>query len=154
MHQSIQEVINQRKFRNIHQEVQVNLIFTSGWIMDHHHKIFKKYGLSNQQYNVLRILRGALPDALSLGLIKSRMLDRMSDTSRIVERLRKSGLIKRTTNSTDRRVAKITISEKGLSLLEEMAAEEVNLDIASKGLSEDEAKQLNELLNKLRSVTL
>lgn len=154
MHQSINEVIQQRKFRNIHQEVQVNLIYTSGWVMDHHQKIFKKFGLSNQQYNVLRILRGSLPDALSLGQIKGRMLDRMSDTSRIVERLRKSGLIKRSTNTTDRRVAKITIAEKGLALLEEMASEEGNLDIASKGLSEEEARQLNELLNKLRSATL
>lgn len=152
MHQPIQEAINQRKFRNVHQEVQINIIYTSGWIMDHHHKIFKKFGLSNQQYNVLRILRGAMPETLSLGMIKDRMLDRMSDTSRIVERLRKSGLVKRNTNSTDRRVAKISISEKGLALLQEMASEETNMDTVSKGLNESEAIQLNELLNKLRSV--
>ena len=154
MHKPIQEVIQQRKFRNVHQEVQVNIIYTSGWIMDIHQKIFKRYGLSNQQYNVLRILRGSLPEALSLGMIKSRMLDRMSDTSRIVERLRKSGYIKRTTNSEDRRVAKITISEKGLQLLEQMQAEEAALDQVSSELTAEEATQLNFLLNKIRSVSI
>ncbi|MFN8153219.1 MAG: MarR family transcriptional regulator [Bacteroidia bacterium] len=154
MHQPLQEAIHQRKFRNIHQEVQINIIYTSSWIVDIHQKIFKKYGLSSQQYNVLRILRGALPEALSLGLIKSRMLDRMSDTSRIVERLRKSGLIKRTTNSSDRRVAKITISEKGLALLSEMESEEKNMDKVSHALTDEEIAMLNQLLNKMRSVTL
>ena len=154
MHQPLQEAIHQRKFRNIHQEVQINIIYTSSWIVDIHQKIFKKYGLSSQQYNVLRILRGALPEALSPGLIKSRMLDRMSDTSRIVERLRKSGLIKRTTNSSDRRVAKITISEKGLALLSEMESEEKNMDKVSHALTDEEIAMLNQLLNKMRSVTL
>jgi DNA-binding MarR family transcriptional regulator len=146
----ITEELNQKQFRNPHQQAQLNIIYTSGWLQNQHMLIFKKYGLSHQQYNVLRILRGALPEALSLGSIKARMLDRMSDTSRIVERLRKSGLLKRAINTTDRRVAKITISSKGLELLESMAAEESNLDSISKALSEEELQQLSSLLDKLR----
>ncbi|MBL7924169.1 MAG: MarR family transcriptional regulator [Bacteroidia bacterium] len=150
MSPSIKEELQQKSFRNPHQQVQVNILFTSGWIESRHLQIFKKFGISHQQYNVLRILKGSHPNSLNLGQIKSRMLDRMSDTSRIVERLRTSGYLKRLTSPDDRRVAKIMITEKGLQLLAKMANEEKVLDGISHGLTDDEAKQLSELLDKLR----
>lgn len=150
MGKKIHEEIQQKAFRNHQQEVQLNIIFTSAWLQSKHAAIFKKYSLSSQQYNVLRILRGALPEEVSLGTIKSRMVDRMSDTSRIVERLHKTGLIKRTTDQTDRRISKITISEKGLMLLSEVDKEESTLDSLTSNLTNEEATTLSNLLNKMR----
>lgn len=145
----IHEEIQQMSFRNPHREVQLNIIFTATWLQCKHAEIFKKHGLSAQQYNILRILRGSHPKKLSLGSIKSRMLDRMSDTSRIVERLHKTGLVKRVTDLSDRRVAKIAITEKGLKLLSDMDKEESALDGITENISFEDASILIELLNKL-----
>jgi DNA-binding MarR family transcriptional regulator len=147
----IKEELKQSNFRNPHQQVQVNIIYTSGWIQSEHMQIFKQYGLSHQQYNVLRILKGSYPEALSLGSIKSRMLDRMSDTSRVVERLRKTGLLKRNVAANDRRVARIIITEKGLKLLDEMKSKEAEMDKMTGNLSNEEAELLSSLLDKIRS---
>ncbi len=150
MGKSIKEEIQQQSFRNNQQMVQVNIIFTSGWLQNRHLQIFKRYGMSYQQYNVLRILKGSYPHELSLGQIKSKMLDRMSDTSRIVERLFKAGYLNRTKDNNDRRVAKITISDKGLRLLKDMQKEERNLDQVTTQLEDHEAEMLSNLLDKLR----
>jgi DNA-binding MarR family transcriptional regulator len=150
MGKKIHEEIQQKSFRNHHQEVQLNIIFTATWLQSKHAEIFKKHGLSAQQYNVLRILRGSHPEELSLGSIKSRMVDRMSDTSRIVDRLHKTGLVKRVTDLSDRRVAKIAITEKGLKLLSDMDKEEIALDGITENISFEDASILSELLNKLR----
>lgn len=151
MSKTINEELHQPKFRNQHQKVQLNILFTAGWIHSKTQQIFKTYGLSHQQYNVLRILKGAFPAVLSLGQIKDRMLDRMSDTSRIVDRLHLAGLLIRSTDVKDRRVANIRISEKGLNLLNEMEKEEANLDHISSQLSVAESEMLNALLDKIRS---
>lgn len=151
MGKSIKEEIQQKQFRNVHQMVQLNIVFTSGWLQNKHLNILKPYGLSHQQYNVLRILKGSYPETLNLGQVKAKMLDRMSDTSRIVDRLVKSGLVSRSIDSKDRRIAKIKITDKGIKLLKEMAKEELNLDNLAGHLSEDEAFHLSELLDKLRT---
>ena len=143
---TIKDAIQQKKFRNVNHQAQVNLIYTSNWLQNQIAKIFKKYGLSSQQYNVLRILNGSHPNSLNLSQIKSRMLDKMSDTSRVVERLRLSGYLTR----VDRRESIITISKKGLKLVEEMKIEEVSMDQISKGLTATEAAQLCKLLDKFR----
>jgi DNA-binding MarR family transcriptional regulator len=148
---SIAEELNQRKFRSVHHQLALNILFTSGWISGQHARIFKKYGLTMQQYNVLRILNGSFPEPLGLGAIQSRMIDRMSDTSRIVERLRKSGLLERYSGEQDRRTVRILITNKGKDLLEEMKKEEKKMDKIFQTLSEQEAEELNRLLDKLRS---
>lgn len=83
---SINKDINQRKFRNEHQKAMINLIFSYNWLMENTRKHLDRYDLTNQQFNILRILRGA-GEPLSTLQIRQRMLDKMSDTSRIVDRL-------------------------------------------------------------------
>ncbi len=147
---TIKDAIQQKKFRNVNHQVQVNLIYTSNWLHNQIAKIFKKYGLSSQQYNVLRILNGSHPNALNLSQIKSRMLDKMSDTSRVVERLRLSGYLTRVPSKDDRRESMITITKKGLKLVDEMRADEPAMDQISKGLTATESAQLCKLLDKFR----
>lgn len=147
---TIKDAIQQKKFRNVNHQAQVNLIYTSNWLQNQIAKIFKKYGLSSQQYNVLRILNGSHPNSLNLSQIKSRMLDKMSDTSRVVERLRLSGYLTRIPSKEDRRESIITITKKGLKLVEEMKIEEAWMDQLSKVLTATEAAQLCKLLDKFR----
>ncbi len=150
MSPTIKDAIQQKKFRNVNHQTQVNIIYTSNWLQNQISKIFKKYGLSSQQYNVLRILNGSYPNSLNLSQIKSRMLDKMSDTSRVVERLRLSGYLTRVASKEDRRESMITISKKGLKLVEEMKADEPFMDQISNGLTATESAQLCKLLDKFR----
>lgn len=147
---TIKDAIQQKKFRNVNHQAQVNLIYTSNWLQNQIAKIFKKYGLSSQQYNVLRILNGSHPNSLNLSQIKTRMLDKMSDTSRVVERLRLSGYLTRVPSKEDRRESIISITKKGLKLVEEMKVDEASMDQISKGLTATEAAQLCKLLDKFR----
>jgi DNA-binding MarR family transcriptional regulator len=112
---------------------------------------FKSQGITRQQYNVLRILRGQHPEATNLNLIKERMLDKMSDASRIVERLRIKKLVNRKKSRSDRREVEISISQQGLSLLESMDEEIQQLYTLFDGLSDQELKTLNQLLDKFRN---
>lgn len=130
--------------------MKINVIYTGSWVESELNKVFKKYGLSLPQYNILRILKGSSPNSLCLHEIKERMLDRMSDTSRIVERLSKAGFLERTTNEADRRSINIKITKKGYDLISSMNTEVDALDDAISVLTEEEAIQLNNLLNKVR----
>jgi len=147
---TLREEIQQKKFRNFHHEVQLNLMFTANWLHSQVSKIFKEYDLSTQQYNVLRILKGSHPEPMNLLQIKSRLIDKMSDTSRMVERLRLQGYLTRTVSIEDRRASIIQITKKGLDLLERMKSEEPKMDLFSQGLNESESQQLCQLLDKLR----
>ncbi len=143
--------IKQKKFINEWQKSIVNLIFTHSWLKTRLTKHLKPFGITMQQYNVLRILNGQYPRPISTSVIRDRMLDKMSDASRIVERLYKKDLVKRKPCSTDRRLVDVVITEKGRALIKEIdviAAEMTN--IFGK-LSEAEAQQLNTLLDKIRS---
>lgn len=146
----IEQEINQNNFRNELQKASLNLLFTSGWLSNKHKESFKPYGITPQQYNVLRILRGSLPKTISTSEIKSRMLDRNSDVSRIVDRLNLKGWIQKTPCPKDRRLVDVTISEDGLTLLDRMESQVEQLENNLGKLSEDEANQLNELLDKIR----
>ncbi len=115
---------------------------------------FKTHQITRQQYNVLRILRGSYPKPLNINIIKERMLDKMSDASRIVERLRIKGLIDRCQSSQDRRAVEIKISEKGLSLLSHTDSNVTQFDDLLSSLNDDELDQINHLLDKIRSWSL
>ena len=130
--------------------MQINIVYTGSWMESELNKVFKKHGVSLPQYNILRILKGSIPHSLCLHQIKERMLDRMSDTSRIVERMVKSEFLERTINEADRRSINIKITKKGIDLLNNMSAEVNALDDAISVLTEEEAIQLNHLLNKVR----
>ena len=146
---SIENDIQQAKFRNEHHKVSVNLIYTSNWLMEKHKHLFDKEDITPQQFNILRILRGAgVP--LSTLQIRQRMLDKMSDTSRIVDRLVKKELGVKVICKTDRRLVDVTISEKGLSLLDKMDGCNDEMDASVGNLTEEEAITLNRLLDKIR----
>ncbi|TAL41454.1 MAG: MarR family transcriptional regulator [Chitinophagaceae bacterium] len=147
----IEKEIQQIKpFRNNYHKAAVNLIFTGKWMMQFHSDIFKKYKLTFQQYNILRILRGQNPRAATVKLIRERMLDRMSDASRIVELLRKKELVVRNISSEDRRKTDVIITQKGLGLLEEIEKESEFMDKRLAALCTEEIVLLNNLLDKVR----
>ncbi|WP_240619117.1 MarR family winged helix-turn-helix transcriptional regulator [Chitinophaga costaii] len=128
----------------------VGLIFVGNWIVSKHQQFFKRFDITMQQYNILRILRGQHPGTANINLLKDRMLDKMSDVSRLVERLRKAELVDRKSCESDRRAVAVAITQKGLKLLDAIDEQfdELQLDMTST-LSEKEALQLNKLLDKL-----
>ena len=105
--------IHQSKFRNEYQRAGVNLLYTYGWVMERTKELFASEDITPQQFNILRILRGSHPQPLSTLQIRERMLDKMSDTSRIVDRLIAKGLLKKGTCKTDRRLVDVMITDKG-----------------------------------------
>lgn len=147
---SLEQDIQQKKFRNEYHKVFVNLLYTVGWLKDRTKSIFEREEITAQQFNILRILRGSHPKPLSTQAIRDRMLEKMSDTSRMVDRLIVKGLVKKVICPTDRRLVDVQITEKGRKLLERIDACDNEMDEIVRGLSEKEANQLNQLLDKMR----
>ena len=147
----LEEDIQQTKFKDEYSKAVINLVFTNNWLNERHNQIFKPYGLTVAQFNVLRILRGQYPKAVTVNLIIERMLDRMSNASRIVDKLEKKGLVVRRQCKTDRRAVDVMISEEGLTLLAEIDVKMNDLQTDDKNLTEEECKVLNALLDKFRS---
>lgn len=138
-------------FRNDYHKGLINLIYTVNLVSYDFFQSLKNHGVTEQQYNVLRILRGFRSQApVSLGFIKERMLDKNSDVSRIVDKLHRRGLISKDINGSDRRQKAIEITEKGLNLLSSMLDCEKKVDLLLKNLTPDEVRQLNRLLDKIR----
>jgi DNA-binding MarR family transcriptional regulator len=146
----IDKDIQQRKFRNVYQKATINLIYTVGWMRDRTKNIFDPEDITPQQFNILRILRGSAPHPLSTLQIRERMLEKMSDTSRIVDRLISKGLVKKITCKTDRRLVDILITDKGKKLLDRLDARQDEMDRVVGNLSEKEANILSDLLDKIR----
>ncbi len=147
---AIGDVIKQKKFPNVYVKTEINMLYTASWIENHNNKFFKPFDISMQQYNVLRILRGQYPDPVMLSLITDRMIDRMSNATRLVEKLRLKGLVSRELNAENRRQVDILITEEGLQLLKEIDAVFVQLEEKYRRLTEEEAETLNNLLDKMR----
>lgn len=146
----IEHDIHQANFLSEYQKMNINLIYTYNWAMERSKRFFEKADLTMQQYNILRILRGAAKP-LSTLQIRQRMLDKMSDTSRIVDRLLKKELVEKVICKNDRRLVDVTISQKGLALLSFLDHHEHELDSHLRGLSVEEVQQINHLLDKLRN---
>lgn len=146
---SIDKDIKQRSFKSEHQKAIVNLIFTYNWTTEQLKQIFDKEGLTMQQFNILRILRGS-ENPISTLQIRERMLDKMSDTSRIVDRLIIKGLAKKITCKADKRLVDVSITEKGKKVLQKIDLQEDEIQKIVQALSEKEAKTLNKLLDKVR----
>ena len=140
----------QAKFRNEHQRASVNLIYTYGWITERTKELFASADITPQQFNILRILRGSSPQPLSTLQIRERMLDKMSDTSRIVDRLVAKGLVKKGICKSDRRLVDVMISDKGKKVLEKLDARQEELDGIIGNLSKKEAAILSVLLDMIR----
>ena len=150
MNMGIEKDIQQARFRNAHQKASINLIYTIGWIRDRTKCIFEAEDITPQQFNILRILRGSYPQPLSTLQIRERMLEKMSDTSRIVDRLIAKGLVKKVTCKSDRRLVDVIITDKGKKLLEKLDLTQDELDAVLGNLSETDANTLSDLLDKIR----
>lgn len=150
MAMGIAEEIQQSKFTSERQKGLLNIIYTYNSIITEMNLYFKVHDITRQQYNVLRILRGQQPKPASINLLKERMLDKMSDTSRIVKRLEIKKLVKRCESDHDRRAVEVTITNAGLRLLEETDQTVNGFEHLLDNLSENETQQLNQLLDKLR----
>ncbi len=146
----LEEEIKQKKFRNEYHKLAVNILYTHGWLVNHHAEHLKKSGITGAQYNILRILRGQYPNPASVNLLKERMLDKMSDASRLVERLLQKNLVDRRICPDDRRRVEVIITERGLNLLKELDQKEDEFDKLFKNLDEAEVKSANDLLDKMR----
>src|SRR5258708_6255085 len=146
---SIDKDINQRKFRNEYQRAGINLIYTYNWANEQIKLLFDQFDITPQQFNILRILPGA-GEPLPPPQPPKPMPEKRGNTSRIVDRLLKKGLVKKMTCKADRRLVDVTISDKGLKMLEKMDRHQDEFDGVFKNLSESEAKTLNKLLDKVR----
>lgn len=116
----LEDIKQSKDFKSPYEKLLVNVLYTSSWLLDQQGKVFKNHGITSPQYNVLRILRGQFPDPCTVNTIIDRMLDKMSNASRIVDRLELKGLVARTVCESDRRAKDVVITEKGLQVLEEV----------------------------------
>ena len=147
---TLEKDINQHIFRSEYQKSALNLIYTFNWVNEKLNKYFEPFDITQQQFNILRILRGA-GTPLSTLQIRQRMLDKMSDTSRIVDRLIKKGMVKKTVCREDRRLVDVLLTDKGKKLLQAMDVLNEQMDAIFKHIDVEEARQLNFLLDKIRT---
>jgi len=146
---NIEKEINQSRFRNEYQKAAINFIYTFNWMNEKMKNVFAREDITPQQFNILRILRGAgVP--ISTLQIRQRMLDKMSDTSRMVDRLLKKGLVKKNICPDDKRLVDVSITTKGKKVLEKLDRYDEEMDKILGNLSEDEVKKLNKLLDQIR----
>jgi DNA-binding MarR family transcriptional regulator len=146
----LEEEIKQKKFRSEQQKGLINIIYTANWLNAIHGSHLKRYDLTPEQFNILRILRGQHPRPATVNLLIERMLNKMSNASRLVDKLLVKKLVVRTTCREDRRAVDVLITKKGLDLLEELDKAEKDWQKSVGQLSNAEARALNELLDKLR----
>ena len=144
------EIKQGKAFTNEYSKIIVNLIYTYNWLESTTKAFFTKYDLTSQQYNILRILRGQHPSPATINLLRERMLDKMCDASRLVERLRIKGLVERNQSLEDKRAVDIVITQKGLELLSSIAGNMPEYESILQTLTLEEAESLNTLLDKLR----
>lgn len=147
----LSELLQQETFASPAEKAFLNIVATSNWITREVSQLMSEYGLTIAQYNVLRILRGSHPDALTCGEIRDRLLDRTPDVTRLLDRLEENDLITRSRYEKDRRVMKVNITEKGLTLVDSMDDDVTAIvERLNRHLSEDERTELSHLLTKMR----
>ena len=146
----IEKDIQQEKFKSSHQKAGINIIYTASCMNLHTSHVLRQFDLTPPQFNVLRILRGQFPKAISVNEIISRMLDKSSNASRIVEKLKAKDFIERKECEQDRRQVDVSITQKGLNLLNEIDQMEDKFVFGIGSLTEEEAETLSTLLDKGR----
>jgi DNA-binding MarR family transcriptional regulator len=147
---SIETDIKQKKFRSPYQRLALNLIYTANWLEYKQLEFFKSHDITPQQYNVLRILRGQGSTPIKVSDITERMLDRNSNTSRLVDKLLAKNLAKRDSCANDRRAVDVLITEEGLQLLAELDPFVDQWEDRFNIITPKEADQISALLDKLR----
>lgn len=146
----IEEEIKQKEFTDTYNKAIVNLHFTQSYLVTRQSSLFKPFGLSPEQYNVLRILKGQKGNPITVSSIQERMLNKMSNASRLVEKLKQKEMVVREECPTDRRQVDILITEKGMDVLNQLHSQMHELNRSLIQLNDDEVNQLNFLLDKLR----
>lgn len=142
-----------RQFKSEQNRLTVNIIYTYNWLMARNNKMFEKFGLTLQQFNILRIMRGQYPASCTIQLLKERMMDKQPDVSRLLDRLHQKELIERKVSDNDRRRLDIRISQRGLDLLQQLDPEIKAMESTLDSLTEGELKLINNLLDRLRDST-
>lgn len=135
------------KFPNERVKALINIKYTANWLNTVGNEFLKSSKISNQQYNILRILKGA-NEAVTVNMVKERMIEKSPNATRLMDKLCGKGLIERTRCENDRRVVYVKISEKGLKLLDKINVDELGTHMNA--ISEEEAKILNAILDKIR----
>ncbi len=148
---SIETDIKQKKFRSPYQKLGLNLVFTSNWIQYQQMEIFREFDVTSQQFNVLRILRGQHPNPIKVSDIAERMLDKNSNTSRLIDKLLLKKLVDRKSCPNDRRAVDVIITEEGLELLKKLDPEVEKWEDNMVGITHEEADLISNLLDKLRN---
>ena len=147
---ALEAEIKQDKFTNEFEKAAVNILFTGSWLYNINSTRLKRFGITPEQYNVLRILRGSHPEKMMLAEITCRMIDKSSNATRLVEKLRQKALVTRELCENNRRQVDISITDKGLSLLKKVDAAADEWMSTLKNISKTEALELNRILDKLR----
>ena len=146
----LEKDIKQQHFSSENQKLIINLVFTNNWLTEKIRDFLSAEDITLQQFNILRILRGSDPKPLSTLVIRERMLDKMSDTSRIVDRLLLKGLVDKKTCPSDKRLVDISITEEGKKVLAKIDQNEKEMMTVIANLNQEEMKILNGLLDKMR----
>ena len=148
---SLQEEIQQRKWQNDQQLALINVLYTYHWLKDQMTEALKPYKITMQQYNVLRILRGAHPDGMAAARIRERLLDKTSDVSRLLDRLEKNNLVERQASKDDKRMSEIFLTLRGVEILGQIrSVDKLHKEQLPKSLNDEEAQLLSALLDKMR----
>jgi DNA-binding MarR family transcriptional regulator len=146
----IEDEIKQEAFKSPYQKAYINVLYTSGWLQQQQSALFKPFGITLPQFNILRILRGQYPKPATVSLLIERMLDKTSNASRIVDKLEAKGLVTRKQCPDDRRTVDVLITDQGLELLATMDGVEGGSGTGITNLTEEEALELSRLLDKIR----
>lgn len=146
----LEEEIKQTKFKSEQQKAILNILFTANWIQNLQKEFFEPHGITGQQFNILRILRGQHPNRICAYELKSRMLDKNSDVSRLLDRLIGKKLVDKSPSKKDKRASEIRITTQGLALLNEIDSLINTLDSRILKLSATDASKLSALLDKCR----
>jgi DNA-binding MarR family transcriptional regulator len=148
---SLEKEIRQEKFNSEHQKASINILYTGSWLHNINVSYLKKFGITPEQFNVMRILRGSNPQPMMLADITARMIDKNSNCTRLVEKLRQKGLVSRVICANNRRQVDISITDKGLQILKKIDADTPDWSRTIEKITKTEAKELNRILDKLRS---
>lgn len=146
-----EEIKQGKPFQSSNEKAIINVVYTNNWLYLHHNKLLKKFGLSMQQYNVLRILNGQDGGPLTINGIIDRMLDKMSNASRLVDKLYNRDFVTRVENKADRRACDVAITTQGREMLALIEGDLKNLQDSLSNLTEAEADKLSDLLDKMRN---
>lgn len=147
---TIETAIKQKKFANPYHKLLVNIIYTGNWLMNKQMEMLRPFDLSPQQYNVLRILKGAFPEPMRVQEISERMLDKTSNTSRLIDKLVNKNFIEKRLSKDDRRAADIVINDAGIDVLEKTTPLIVSLEGPMRNFLPEEIEKVNQVLDGIR----